>query len=91
MILKKYFLEEIKKLQNVEIKYNTHIVKAEKHSDHYGLITNNTNEFMSGFVLNTTYASVNQVLKIFEEDPLKIKYELCIFIYCMYIIIFVFR
>lgn len=82
LVLKKYFLEEISKFKNVEIRYNTHIEETKKEADYYTLLTNNKEAFKSDFILNTTYASVNQVLKIFEEEPLKIKYELCEVILC---------
>lgn len=40
-------------------------------------------EYSSAFVLNATYASVNQILShIFPEDMFKIKYELCEIILC---------
>lgn len=82
LALKKYFLEEISKFQNVEIQYNSHIIQVEKSVDFYDLKTNHNIEYKSNFVLNTTYASVNQVLKLFGQEPLKIKYELCEVILC---------
>lgn len=80
--LKKYFLEELEKYPNAQIFYNTHIIKATKMSDEYSLVTNDNEELTTKFVLNTTYASINQVLKIFGEEPLNIKYELCEVILC---------
>lgn len=82
LALKKYFLDEISKFQNVEIQYNTHITQVEKSADFYSLKTNHNIEYKSSFVLNTTYASVNQVLRLFGQEPLKIKYELCEVILC---------
>ncbi|RZL45426.1 MAG: FAD-binding oxidoreductase, partial [Pedobacter sp.] len=81
-VLKRHFLEEIGKYSNVEIHYETHITKALKGTDFYTLTTNDNKEYTSEFVLNTTYASINQVLKIFGEEPLNIKYELCEVILC---------
>jgi FAD dependent oxidoreductase len=80
--LKKYFLQEIKKLSNVVILYNTHIVTTLKEEGTYLLKTNHDLNYETKFVLNTTYASVNQVLKLFKEEPIKIKYELCEVILC---------
>ena len=82
LVLKKYFIEEINKYKNVEIRYNTFIEETKKELDYYSLLTNNKEEFKSDFILNTTYASVNQILKLFKEEPLKIKYELCEVILC---------
>lgn len=81
-ILKNHLLEEIQKYPNAQIQYNSYIIKAEKAKDLYNLKTNHDDEYSSGFVLNTTYASINQVLKIFGEEPLAIKYELCEVILC---------
>ncbi|HSD14316.1 MAG TPA: FAD-dependent oxidoreductase [Flavobacterium sp.] len=81
-ILKKYYLEEIAKYNTVEIQYNTHIVEVEKDNESYTLKTNNGDSYKTGFVLNTTYASINQVLKLFKEPATKIKYELCEVIIC---------
>jgi hypothetical protein len=82
LVLKKHFLEEIAKYKNVEIQYNSHIIQVDKNSDFYNLTTNHNKEYQSAFVLNTTYASVNQILDLFKEEPLKIKYELCEVILC---------
>lgn len=81
-VLKNYFLEELKNYPNVQIQYNTHITKAEKTEGSYFLTTNNNEVYKSEFVLNTTYASINQILNIFGEKPLDIKYELCEVILC---------
>ncbi len=82
LVLKKYFLDEISKFKNVEIQYNTHITNVEKDAEFYHLTTNHNQKYSSDFVLNTTYASVNQILQLFGEEPLKIKYELCEVILC---------
>ncbi|UGS23646.1 FAD-dependent oxidoreductase [Flavobacterium channae] len=82
MILKKYFLDQLDKYNNVEIQYNTHITHVQKDAEFYQLTTNHDKQYASDFVLNTTYASVNQVLQLFNEEPLKIKYELCEVILC---------
>lgn len=82
LVLKKYFIDEISKFNNVEILYNSHIIQVEKTSKFYNLTTNQNTEYQSDFILNTTYASVNQILNLFKEEPLKIKYELCEVILC---------
>lgn len=81
-VLKKHFLEELQHYPNAEILYGTHITKAEKQTNVYRLMTNQGKEYTTGFVLNTTYASINQVLNVFNEEPLNIKYELCEVILC---------
>ncbi|MCI8384559.1 MAG: FAD-dependent oxidoreductase [Clostridia bacterium] len=81
-ILKNYFLEEIAKLSNVEIKYSCKIQEIHKKKETYQIVLENGEKFESGFVLNATYASVNQILKMLDLEPFKIKYELCEIILC---------
>src|SRR5574344_2654894 len=61
-ILKEYFINEIKKYKNVEIKYNAKIDKIEKVNNYYEIITDVKERYKSNFILNCTYASVNQIL-----------------------------
>jgi len=44
--------------------------------------TDSGESFESGFVLNSTYASVNQIHALLDYEPFKIKYELCEIILC---------
>ena len=81
-ILKNYFLEEIAKLQNVQIVYSANIDKIQKESDKYVIALENGNIYESGFVLNSTYAGVNQILEKLGYEKFKIKYELCEIILC---------
>lgn len=81
-ILKKYFLEEIGKLSNVEIKYNAHIQSIKNSGSAYTINLESGEELQSGFVLNASYASVNQILDMLGFEPFQIKYELCEIIIC---------
>ena len=80
-LLKMYFLNELAKYSNVEIKYNQKIDKIVKAGNFYE-ITINDNVIKSDFVLNATYASVNQILHMVGFDLFKIKYEICEIILC---------
>lgn len=81
-ILKEYFLKEISKLENVQIKYNVNIKNINKKKKTYEIELENGEKYESGFVLNATYASVNQILNKLGFEPFKIKYELCEIILC---------
>lgn len=87
-ILRDYFLEELKKYPQVEICYGREIQRIVKYSDHYeitALHEEREEMYQTPFVLNATYASVNQVLNCLEgveADPFQIKYELCEIILC---------
>lgn len=81
-ILKEFFLKEIAKLSNVEIKYSCDIENINKKKTTYEIVLKSGEKFESGFVLNATYASVNQILNKLGFEPFKIKYELCEIILC---------
>ncbi len=81
-ILKNYFLEKILKLDNVEIKYNCNISNIVKKKEFYEIELDTGETFVGGYILNATYASVNQILNYLGYEPFKIKYELCEIILC---------
>ena len=108
-ILRDYFLDEIGKLPNVEIRYNAEIKDILKESGEYVVRLEKDDLadgidrkeaavgdcFSTEFVLNATYASVNQILKkvvdgtegspenhVFSKESFAIKYELCEIILC---------
>lgn len=82
MILRDYFLEELKKYSNVEIQYGVQISKIEKTEDSYIVYTKEENCAQTGFLLNATYASTNQILEMVGYEKFGIKYELCEIILC---------
>ena len=80
MILKKYFLDEIKKYKNVSISYNTTPEEIIKEPTEFEIITNKKEHLVTSFILNATYASTNQILEKIKGDigeTFPIKYELC--------------
>lgn len=81
-VLKEYFLTEIAKYNQVKILYNTKIETVEITNHQYLIKTSNQEKLLSKFVLNSTYASINQIIKLFKQEPVKIKYELCEVILC---------
>lgn len=81
-ILRDYFLEELSQLPNVEIRYGAFIQRIEKQQDAYELTLKDAEACQSGFLLNATYASTNQILNMLGYEKFKIKYELCEIILC---------
>ena len=81
-ILKKYFLKEIDNYPKIEIKYNCRIDTIEKGDATYKLKLESGEEYETQFLLNATYASVNQILDKMGLEKFKIKYELCEIILC---------
>lgn len=84
--LRGFFLEELSKLSNVTVHYNARVTEIGHSGKTYvvGAVhkKDGKREYETPFVLNTTYASVNQILKLVEKPPVKIKYELCEIIIC---------
>lgn len=81
-ILKEFFMEELSKLSNVSIYFNSCINKILKKQSCYSIYLNNGEVLESDFVLNATYASINQLITLADFEPFKIKYELCEIILC---------
>ncbi len=82
-ILKKYFLEQLSKYPNVEIKYNVEIDTIQMQDNLYKFkLKNDEKNYATKFVLNCTYASTNEILDKLGYEKFKIKYELCEIILC---------
>lgn len=81
MILKKYFLEELAKYEKVTILYNQNIVSIDK-TDELWNVTTSKDRYETGFILNATYASINEIQKMMGFELFNIKYELCEIILC---------
>lgn len=91
-ILRDYLLAEIAKYKQIHLSFSSYVTSMEKAADHYlvsytrGDNPDDAKEqyaVKTPFVLNATYASVNQILhRIFPEDSFRIKYELCEIILC---------
>lgn len=82
MTLKEYLLEQIAGLPHVELRFAVRVAEIGKLADAYELTLESGERFRSGFLLNATYASVNQILALLGYEPFGIKYELCEIILC---------
>ena len=81
-ILKNYFLAEIDELPNIKFHYDARIKTIENNGENYAFSLENGDEYKSGYVLNATYAGVNQIHAMLGLPALEIKYELCEIILC---------
>jgi len=84
-ILQKYYEEELGKLANVTIVYEARIDRIIKTGNLFEVCLQGEERAEAPFVLNATYASVNQVidkLEGVEKEFFNIKYELCEIILC---------
>ncbi len=82
IILRDYFLKEIEKLDNVKIMYEVDIKSIKKKESYYNIKLSNGESYLTGYLLNATYASINQILNMLNFEMFKIKYELCEMILC---------
>lgn len=87
-ILRDYLLEEIGKLPNVALRFRRRISRIVRGSGVYEIYAEHEGGeevYEAPFVLNATYASVNQVLRCVEgveTQDFGLKYELCEIILC---------
>lgn len=81
-ILKKYLLDQIASFSNVEICYDVSIKKIERKGEYYRIRLQDGRILEADFVLNATYASVNQIQQMLGMEQFGIKYELCEIILC---------
>lgn len=80
-ILKKWFLEQIARYDNVEILYDHRVEKIEKKGAVWNVKAGNIC-VETPYILNATYAGVNEIHQMLGVEPFKIKYELCEIILC---------
>ncbi|MDB3980056.1 FAD-dependent oxidoreductase [Candidatus Marinimicrobia bacterium] len=75
MKILEYFLERLQNYKNVEFKFETKIEEVENKQGNYYLKLNDSKIF-SNFIINSSYASVNQIINLFGFDMFDIKYEI---------------
>ena len=80
-ILRDYFLDELEKYKNVRILYQQKITEIRKVSNVWEVKTEDA-LYQTEFILNNTYAGINEIQKLMGYEPFKIKYELCEIILC---------
>lgn len=80
-ILKEWFLKQLEKLLNVEIAYS-HKVEEIKKTGNVWSVKSGDILAETPYILNATYAGINDVHRLVGLEPFKIKYELCEIILC---------
>lgn len=84
-ILGAYYMDKLADKKNVTFIYEARIEKIVKTQSSYIVRMEDGTEYETVFVLNATYASVNQILNKLEgiqSESFNIKYELCEIILC---------
>ena len=81
-ILKDYFLSKLAEFPNVQIFCLAEITLIERKNTDFSVVLKTGEYFKTPFILNVTYASINQIHSLLGYEPFKIKYELCEIILC---------
>ncbi len=81
-ILKAHYLNVLSEFKNVTIKCEQEITAAQKLKNTWQVTTQKGETYEAPYILNATYAGVNNVHEVFGFEPFKIKYELCEIILC---------
>ncbi len=82
-ILKDFYMDKLATMENVDIIFGVQVVSVLRQTDCFELILDTGKKYKTGFLLNATYASTNQITEMLGFEPFKIKYELCEIIICM--------
>lgn len=80
-ILKKYFLRELEASGNAEIRYMQNVTKIDEVNHRWRIYTDDQ-VVETKFLLNATYAGINEIQLMMGFEPFNIKYELCEIILC---------
>ena len=80
--IKEHFLKKIDESDNIKIFLSTYPTQLKIKNKKYLIDTNTKKQFKTSKVINTTYASTNQISQLFNLDKFKIKYEICEIIVC---------
>ncbi len=85
-MLRDYFVAQLARLKNVEIRYAVQINEIHRLQDSYEVEalegSGDRVEYRAPFLLNATYAATNTILDLLGYEKFKIKYELCEIILC---------
>lgn len=80
-VLKEHFLKRLAELPNVEFAYNSKPESVQRVGDVWRVKAGDVTA-EAPFLLNATYAGVNELHQMMGFEPFKIKYELCEIILC---------
>ena len=81
-LLQKYLLERIVAQPTVELRYSSAPQRVEQRGGAWAVTLGDGRTEEAPFILNATYAGVNDVHRMMGFEPFKIKYELCEMILC---------
>lgn len=80
--LKEFYLQELSRMPNVTLRYNCKPIQIEQNGDIWNVKTSNGNTLQSPYLLNATYAGINDIHNLLKLPSFSIKYEKCEIILC---------
>ncbi|MDR1565294.1 MAG: FAD-binding oxidoreductase [Oscillospiraceae bacterium] len=81
-ILKEQLLKELADYPSGQVRYSARISHIEQNGGSYKITLEGGDVLSTPFVLNASYASINQIHNMLGFEPFNIKYELCEIILC---------
>lgn len=81
-VLGQWFTEQLAPMKNVTILCGTRPVSIENAGERWRVCTQDGAEYETPYLLNATYAGVNDIHAMLGFEPFGIKYELCEIILC---------
>jgi hypothetical protein len=81
-MLKEFFGKVFLEYPKVNIRCNARIQSIRQESGKFIILLDDQSEYSASFILNVTYAGINQIHALLGFEPFKIKYELCEIILC---------
>jgi len=82
LMIRDWFMEKLKDNNNFSIFYNIRIKDVTQKGDKFEINIEDGSSFSAFSVVNTTYASINQMIDRFGFDKFQIKYEISEIILC---------
>ncbi len=76
-LIRDWYAERLRQRTNITFQFSCRIEGIDISNDRYQLILNDGSLVSVPYVLNATYASVNQLLERFGFEKFRIKYEIC--------------
>lgn len=76
-IIRDFFLKEIKKLPNVEMVFSAQITGIKQFDTHFEVSLSNEQKLSTDFILNSSYAGINEIHGMLKYPDFQIKYEKC--------------
>lgn len=76
-LIRNWYIEKLGQFKNVSLDYKKELVNLQKGDTEFVLQFIDGSKYITTNILNATYASINQILKKFDFEMFRTKYEIC--------------